>query len=104
MGQLKIIELTETYTGIRFQDFEKIQSESQFLYEKHLNVSKPTRLGTFLFWGYSEILFKVCLFLATILAGQFSMCVLIITLISRIIKTTFLNKFYQKQVKSALFI
>ena len=31
MGQLKIIELTETYTGIRFQDFEKIQSESQSL-------------------------------------------------------------------------
>ena len=28
MGQLKIIELTETYTGIRFQDIEKIQSES----------------------------------------------------------------------------
>ena len=31
MGQLKIIELTETFTGIRFQDFEKIQSESQSL-------------------------------------------------------------------------
>ena len=34
MGQLKIIELTETYTGIRFQDIEKIQSESQSLSRK----------------------------------------------------------------------
>jgi len=28
MGQLKIIELTETYTGIKFLDLDKIQSES----------------------------------------------------------------------------
>ena len=28
MGQLKIIELTETYTGIKYLDFDKIQSES----------------------------------------------------------------------------
>ena len=34
MGQLKIIELTETYTGIKFLDFEKIQSESQSLSRK----------------------------------------------------------------------
>ena len=52
----------------------RIQSESQFYYEKHINVSKPTRLGTFLLWGYSEILFKVNLFLATNLAGLFAKC------------------------------
>ena len=34
MGQLKIIELTETYTGIKFLDLDKIQSESQSLSRK----------------------------------------------------------------------
>jgi hypothetical protein len=34
MGQLKFIELTETYTGIRFQEIQKIQSESQSLSRK----------------------------------------------------------------------
>ena len=97
MGQLKIIELTETYTGIRFQDIEKIQSESQFLHEKHINVSKPTRLGTFLLWGYSEILFKVSLFLATILAGLFSKCY------SLFLFQTLSYLFLLKQLKTSLF-
>jgi hypothetical protein len=97
MGQLKFIELTETYTGIRFQDFEKIQSESQFLHEKHINVSKPTRLGTFLLLGYSEILFKVCLFLATNLAGLFSKCY------SLFLFQTPSYLFLLKQLKTSLF-
>ena len=97
MGQLKIIELTETYTGIRFQDFEKIQSESQFLHEKHINVSKPTRLETFLLWGYSEIQFKVCLYLATNFAGLFSKCY------SLLLFQTISYLFLLKQLKTSLF-
>jgi len=46
MGQLKIIELIETYTGIRFQDIEKIQSESQSL---------PRTLGGRLCWFKREL-------------------------------------------------
>lgn len=97
MGQLKIIELTETYTGFKFLDLDKIQSESQFLHVKHINVSKPTRLGTFLLWGYSEILFKVCLFLATNLAGLFSKCY------SLFLFQTSSYLFLLKQLKTSLF-